>query len=257
MKNKTKKSLGKVAEATVKKVNEEVWISPAEKTKSQKAVEVKKPDKPHDVAEGNYAVMGLIEAKVEAAAASRMWNRTVYIVQSKRDPANYYHVLDKEPSDFITFYRDGAERGEGAFKIHSKYNTPAKQKRAERTESIQADGTVKEKKPKVVRAKQPTVLEEKSLKLTDLRSLEQSCKAIIDKKEWVVQVRSGWCLVKSLVDQCKHGLIMVIKDQGYYLYPKSMWSEFDGIFKSNSYLNGGVYSQSVLPKKFDKYFKKF
>jgi len=217
--------------------------------------------------------MNLIEAKVEAAAASRAWGRDVYIVLKEDHPekpmgrksyegeGDYAHVLDVAPPKFVTMYRHGAENGEGVNVGASKMTTKQPQFA---TFTTNEDGTVtkhlptKQAKPKGERTKTPATLEKVSYKSIEQAAMANStCIATIGKATWVVAVQAGWGLKRSLMDQCEAGLILVIKGQGYYVYDKKMWKEFDGIFVSKSYSEGGAYVQSKLPAKFDKYFKKF
>lgn len=219
--------------------------------------------------------MNLIEAKVEAAAASRMWGRDVYITLKEDHPdrpmgsksyegeGDYAHVLDTAPPKFVTMYRHGAENGEGINVGQTKMTT--KQPKLGLTVySTAEDGSVvktvasKPEKPKGERTKTPAVLEKVSYKsIADASLATQTSLAIISGKTWVVAIQSGWGLKRTLVDQCEAGLILVIKGQGFYTYDKKMWKEFDGIFSSRSYTEGGSYVQSKLPAKFEKYFTKF
>src|SRR5580765_1219132 len=107
--------------------DQDEWVSPAAKSKARLAasiiadkVQIQQseplPAKVRKQQEERSALMGEIEARVEAASASRMWQRTVYLVRSTKDADQYYLVLDQQPDVYFTMYRDGAENGEGAFK---------------------------------------------------------------------------------------------------------------------------------------------
>jgi hypothetical protein len=214
------------------------------------------------------ATMGFIEAKVEAAMASRMWHRPVYIVQSLKDKDAYGFVLDTAPAQFVTYYIEGAEKGEGINVNASKY-THKDPKPAKFAYSTDDEGIVtKTRISPIERSAVPRVSKPKSVQPAELAVVEfesitgaamsaDSCIAVIKSKKWLVSVKGSWAIQQSIMDKVEHGLILVIRGQGYYTYPKSMWSEFDSIFKSGTYLGGKPYSQSVLPKKFDKYFTKF
>lgn len=205
---------------------------------------------------------GLIEAKVEAALMSRLKGMPVYILQTKKDKdehllicANYKPTNDKRGT-VVTFFRGGQENGTVDFiKQVTKNVAP--------TVAVEIDENGKpvkqEKKvkaPSVPRVKtEIKEIEFKSLK--DAAASTESCIAIVKGKSWFVSVKGSWAIQENIMTQCKDGLLLVIKEKGYYEYPKSMWNEFQSIFDSGTYKSGKPYSQSILPKKFDKYFTKF
>ena len=208
--------------------------------------------------------MNLIEAKVEAATFSRLTGKTVYIVQNSKEADDFY-IGTNEVDDAkraVTFYRDGCEKGEGRYLYAKGFNratsdsdNPKPRKRKSADDLIDGLGAPKEKKPRaVVPADLPT---KKFDAVKEAAKSTDSCKAEIKGKIWVVSVKGSWAIQQSVMDMCEGGLILVIRGQGWYNYPKSMWTEFKSIFESGTYKGGKPYSQSILPKKFDKYFTKY
>lgn len=198
--------------------------------------------------------MNLIEAKVEAALFSRLTMKTVSIHADTKDKDNFLLNVGEDMVDkSVTWYKEGCEKGIGVH-VPVKREEPKRKKTAE--ELIANVG--KEKPKRVATPKQPTEMKEvEYASIKDAAKATESCIAIISKKKWIVSVKGSWAIQRSIMDKCEAGLILVIRDQGFYLYPKSMWNEFDSIFKSSTYDAGKPYSQSVLPKKFAKYFTKF
>lgn len=201
--------------------------------------------------------MNLVEAKVEAAIASRLLEKVVYIVENSKEKDDYLLDMSLDRKDFTTFYKNGCEKGEGFHQQANKFEEPKKRKRT--VEEIMDD---REKRKEAKPQRQPRATQSTELKEVKFDSIEdavkstESCIAVIKGKKWIVSVKGSWAIQQSIMDKCEEGLLLVIRGAGYYVYPKSMWNEFESIFKSSTYTNGKPYSQSVLPKKFDKYFKK-
>lgn len=73
--------------------------------------------------------------------------------------------------------------------------------------------------------------------------------------KYAFSVRTTWAINKSLIEKSDKGLIMIIEDEGHYVYPKAKFTElFGAIFKSSTYKTVGTYSQSVLPQWHSDYF---
>lgn len=213
--------------------------------------------------------MTLIEAKVEAALCSRLSDRTYYIVSTKTMAlTNGVTVKKGMDEDFlltttedlqaVTWYKNGAEKGEGIHIKVTKWDEAQTRKNTKR--SAKEIITDLENKPEKVKKERVPKSTEMS-KLT-FKTLEEASKSAetglfeFKGKTWAVSVRGSWVLHKHIMEKINGGLVLVVREQGWYNYPKSMWNEFDGIFKSSSY-DKGSYSQSVLPGKFAKYFTKF
>lgn len=202
--------------------------------------------------------MNLQEAKVEAALASRLMSKPTYIVANSKDKDDFFiSFSDDDKTKAETWYTHGCEKGEGYRPPVSNRDEQPKKRKRTAEEIIEDLGKEKPAKVKSAKVKAPTELKIVEFKTTEEAASKavESCKAKIGGKLWVVSIKGSWAIQKSIIDQCEAGLILVIKDQGFYVYPKSMWNEFESIFKSSTYEAGKPYSQSVLPKKFDKYFK--
>lgn len=204
--------------------------------------------------------MTIIEAKVEAALCSSLSDRKYYVIAVERKKDTDYVLTTTESADAVTWYEKGCEKGEGVHIKVSKWDEAQQKKTKRRTASEIIEGLenapAKEKK---VRAPKGST----ELPKFNFKSLEEAAKSTesglfeFKGKQWAVSVRGSWVLHKHIMEKCDQGgLVLVVRGQGWYNYPKSMWNEFKGIFESTSY-DKGSYSQSVLPKKFEKYFKKF
>lgn len=200
--------------------------------------------------------MNIIEAGVEAALFSKLTDRTVYIVHYFKDKDEFYlSTSEDDKKNAETFYKNGCKEGKGYTPPATREDTKPKKKLTQEEAMERAE---QRKLGKVSNPKQPTVLEVKEFaSVTEAAKSTESCKAKIKGKIWVVSVKGSWAIQRSIIDQCEAGLILVIRDQGFYNYPKNMWNEFESIFKSSTYDAGKPYSQSILPKKFEKYFTKF
>lgn len=78
---------------------------------------------------------------------------------------------------------------------------------------------------------------------------------MVGGKKYAYTRRSTWAISKNLVSASEAGLIMVVEEEGYYVYPKAKFAElFSKIFKSETYKNIGIYSQSTLPQWHNDYF---
>jgi hypothetical protein len=220
-------------------------------TVNRKDIEVEIKTKPKHA-------MNIQEAKVEAALFSKLSDRVVYIVNYSKDKEEFFlSTSEDDKKSAVTFYQYGCEEGKG-YRPPVLRHDEEKPKRKRTAEEL-IDGIGEPKKPREPKApKQPTVLEVKEFKnVAEAAKSTESCKAKIGGKIWVVSVKGSWAIQRSVIDQCEAGLILVIRSQGYYTHDKKMWSEFESIFKSSTYDAGKPYSQSILPKKFEKYFTKF
>lgn len=205
--------------------------------------------------------MTLMEAKVEAALCSRLSSRKYFVIHNTKE--DEYYLTTTEPTEnpafknatpAVTWFEQGCELGKGIHKAVTKWDAEPKKKRTAK-QIIDELGNVVEK-PK--RVKQSTELAKLSFKsLEDAAKSEESGLFEFKGKQWAVSVRGSWVLHKHIMEAIKDGgLVLVVRGQGWYNYPKSMWTEFKGIFDSTSYAKGS-YSQSILPKKFEKYFTQF
>lgn len=198
--------------------------------------------------------MTLIEAKVEAALLSRLADKAFYIVEDKKGD----FLLDPNPrKDAATWYSAGCEHGIGVHLKVTKWDEKQAAKNKRKKTADELIDAIGETKPK--RIKQPKSTELTQLKFDSLEAASKSAETglfTFKDKQWAVSVRGSWVLHKHIMDKIDGGLVLVVREQGWYNYPKAMWNEFDGIFKSASY-DKGSYSQSILPAKFAKYFKKF
>jgi len=80
---------------------------------------------------------------------------------------------------------------------------------------------------------------------------------IVKGKVYAVNVSGSWAVRRTSVEAGKDGIIMVLPAaKGYFLYPKADFKElFGNIFKSNTWENIGIYSQSVIPKGHNDYWE--
>lgn len=77
----------------------------------------------------------------------------------------------------------------------------------------------------------------------------------INGKTYSFTHRTSWCISKNLLANGKDGLIMVIKEEGHYIYPANKYKELFGkIMKSKTWSEIGNYSQSTLPQWHAEYF---
>lgn len=77
----------------------------------------------------------------------------------------------------------------------------------------------------------------------------------VSGKKWSFSKRSTWAINKNLIDTAEAGLIMIVEEEGHYVYPKKNFAELFGkIFKSKTYKEVGTYSQSTLPQWHEDYF---
>lgn len=200
--------------------------------------------------------MTLMEAKVEAALCSRLSSKKYFVVHNTKE--DEYYLTTTETSA-ITWYEQGCEKGVGIHKAVTKWDAEPKKKRTAK-ELIDNLGNVIEKPKRVKQSAELSKLNFKSLE--EAAKSEESGMFEFKGKLWAVSVRGSWVLHKHIMEVVDKepknagGLVLVVRGQGWYNYPKSMWSEFKGIFDSTSY-DKGSYSQSILPKKFVKYFTQF
>lgn len=78
---------------------------------------------------------------------------------------------------------------------------------------------------------------------------------IIGGKKYSFTHRNTWCVSKNLLENGEAGLIMIVKEEGHFVYPAKAYKElFGNIMKTNTWKNVGNYSQSVLPQWHSEYF---
>jgi hypothetical protein len=74
-------------------------------------------------------------------------------------------------------------------------------------------------------------------------------------KKYSFTHRTTWAISKNLIKSGEAGLIMIIKEEGHYVYPAKAYKElFSKIMKSGTWAEIGSYSQSTLPQWHEEYF---
>lgn len=74
-------------------------------------------------------------------------------------------------------------------------------------------------------------------------------------KKYSFTHRTTWAISKNLLKNGEAGLIMIIKEEGHYVYPAKAYKELFGkIMKSGTWAEIGSYSQSTLPQWHEEYF---
>lgn len=107
---------------------------------------------------------------------------------------------------------------------------------------------------------------EKKVEVLKASSMAEAIKAInkAERRRGLINVggktysytrRATWAISKNLIAAAVAGLIMVVEDEGFYVYPKAKFTElFGSIFKSKTYKEIGIYSQSTLPQWHEDFF---
>jgi hypothetical protein len=78
---------------------------------------------------------------------------------------------------------------------------------------------------------------------------------IVGGKKYSFTLRTTWAISKNLIKNGEAGLIMIVKEEGHYVYPAKAYKElFSKIMKSSTWAEIGSYSQSTLPQWHAEYF---
>jgi hypothetical protein len=241
--------------------------------------------RPQEPAHKQYKKFTQIEADAEAALLSRTKGLPAWIIRPNPEKDAYIvRVANFRPEDsgeVVSCFKAGREVGGNHMVFHAhaikvydgehpiQYNEDGSAKASAVSGATSKFGQVQKQivpgNPRVKKDAVPlfdasTVYKYSSAAEAAKATGKQVATIGFGKKfedGWFIDVRGSWALQQNCMEHAKAGLILIIKEQGYYVYPKKMFGEFESIMASGTYLSGKPYSQSKLPAKFEKYFTKF
>jgi hypothetical protein len=218
--------------------------------------------------------LDLMTAKVEAAAASKKEGKKVFIVVDAEGDCSLSFEAEKGA---IHSYRGGSEvpltqdddktvskkTKESASKTTAKKSSDSKTKSNEVMET-KTKKSAKKSAPKkaakaVKKAAAPKVKKEvvpfKGTSLAAVvkefvKSGEKKGTLVVNGKTFAINSSGSWAVRRTSIEAGKDGIIMYFpSEKGFFLYPRKDFNDlFGAIFKSSTYKNIGIYSQSSMPK---------